>query len=41
MEISYMASERCLLHIAVTRAKKKVGNSAYGAASEFHGHQDL
>ena len=32
-----MASERCLLYVAMTRAKKKVMISAYGAVSEFLG----
>ena len=30
-----MTSERCLLYVAMTRAKKMVRISAYGAASEF------
>ena len=30
-----MISERCLLYVAMTRAKKKVMISAYGAVSEF------
>lgn len=30
-----MASERCLLYVAMTRAKKKVMISAYGAVSDF------
>ena len=30
-----IASERCLLYVAMTRAKKKVMISAYGALSEF------
>ena len=32
-----MASERCLLYVAMTRAKKKVMLSAYGAVSDFVG----
>lgn len=32
-----MASERCLLYVAMTRAKKKVMISAYGVVSEFLG----
>ncbi|MBQ9007897.1 MAG: UvrD-helicase domain-containing protein [Clostridia bacterium] len=32
-----MASERCLLYVAMTRAKKKVMISAYGAVSGFLG----
>ena len=30
-----MTGERCLLYVAMTRAKKMVKISAYGAASEF------
>ena len=32
-----MDSERCLLYVAMTRAKKKVMLSAYGAVSDFVG----
>ena len=32
-----MASERCLLYVAMTRAKKKVMISAYGSVSDFLG----
>ena len=32
-----MASERCLLYVAMTRAKKKAMISAYGVVSEFLG----
>lgn len=34
---SALTSERCLLYVAMTRAKKKVMLSAYGAVSEFVG----
>lgn len=30
-----MAGERCLLYVAMTRAKKMVSISCYGAASDF------
>ena len=30
-----VASERCLLYVAMTRAKKMVKISAYGVASDF------